>query len=248
MEVQKTYPYIQIGLHLRFLRGVSATTSVKYARIELFSLKAVLKNLKFTVCHASLTSVRDTETERRLKEKNETDTLGDLAGDICQLAQDLEQVVFAEGITKFVYALPELRFQTDFLLSTPAKLLKDGVFAKLEPIAQNDLAAAGRCIAFGEATAAAFHILRATESVLKSYYFLHKKTKRLKRPMWGPMTDELKAKKIGRPPENILAALDVVRTSYRNPTQHPEAIYEIHAAQDLLGVCLDLIGKMGAEL
>ena len=91
-------------------------------------------------------------------------------------------------------------------------------------------------------------MLRATESVLKSYYFIHRKQNRLSKPMWANMVDQLKAKTKNKPPIILLNSLDLIRTAYRNPTQHPEATYEIDSAQDLFGVCLDVIGKMGLEL
>jgi hypothetical protein len=103
-------------------------------------------------------------------------------------------------------------------------------------------------LSFGEGTAAAFHILRATEDTLKQYYLFFKKTKRVKKPMWGPMTNELHSNRAPRPPDDILSALDHVRTFYRNPAQHPEADYDIESAQDLFGVCIDLISKMGSQL
>jgi hypothetical protein len=248
LEVQQTYPYIQMGLNLRWLRVATATNTAGATRSELGTLRANLQILKFVVSSASLKSTRDIETQRKLAELKDDEKLGALAVLISDLASDLEQVVFAEGLTKFVYILAERRFQTEYLLSAPQKLLKDGAFDKLDSVARSDIAAASRCIAFGEATASAFHMLRATEGVLKSYYFHHRRTKRLKKPKWGPMTEELRAKKKGRPSDSLLGALDLVRTSYRNPTQHPEAIYEIHGAQDLMGLCLDVIGKMAAEL
>ncbi|MDQ8037424.1 MAG: hypothetical protein REI12_08385, partial [Pedobacter sp.] len=104
------------------------------------------------------------------------------------------------------------------------------------------------CILFGEATAAAFHILRATQSVLKSYYYIHRKQNRLANPMWANMIDQLRAKTKNKPPAALLSALDLIRTEYRNPTQHPHATYQIDSAQDLLGVCIDVIGKMAEEL
>lgn len=128
------------------------------------------------------------------------------------------------------------------------KLLKKGVFEKLTKIAKNDFRSSCRCLLFGEATAAAFHVLRATEEVLRLYYFSHKKSKRLKKPMWGPMTLELRNKKKNKPPDVTLASLDLVREKYRNPTQHPDAAYDVESAQDLLGVCIDLINKMAEEL
>jgi hypothetical protein len=38
--------------------------------------------------------------------------------------------------------------------------------------------------------------------------------------------------------------LDNIRVSFRNPTQHPEAIYDIHEVQDLWSICVDVINRM----
>jgi len=61
------------------------------------------------------------------------------------------------------------------------------------------------------------------------------------------MTNELRAKKTNKPPKVLLDSLDMVRNSYRNPTQHPEAKYDINEAQDLFGICLDSMSKMASE-
>ena len=55
--------------------------------------------------------------------------------------------------------------------------------------------------------------------------------------MWPPMTVELRNKRSPKPGEDTLAALDIVRVSYRNPTQHSEAKFDIDSAQDLFGIC-----------
>jgi hypothetical protein len=248
MQVQKAYAYVQIGLHLRLLRVASAELMARPFKVEFERLTKHLERLNFKVSRAALTSIRADSVAKRLEALNDDETLGELASDLGQLAKDVEQVVFAEGVTMSVFVLPERRFRTEYLLGAPEKLLKDGAYAKLPLIARTDIASAGRCLLFGEATASAYHMLRATEAVLKVYYFHHRKTKRLEKPMWGPMTDQLRAKKRGRPDATLIAALDVVRTGYRNPTQHPEATYEIDGAEDLMGVCLDLVGKMAAEL
>lgn len=87
---------------------------------------------------------------------------------IIQVFFDLEKVCYAEAMTKKIYVLPSRGFNSDFLLNEPSKLFRDGAYDKLEEIAKSDISSACRCILFGEATASAFHILRATESVLKS--------------------------------------------------------------------------------
>lgn len=160
----------------------------------------------------------------------------------------IEKIVFSEACITEYYVIPERRFNGDYLLSKPMNLLKKGVFEKLSEMAIFDFTASCKCLLYGEGTACAFHILRATEETLKHYYYLYKKTNRLKKPMWGPMTNELRSKKGIKPDNIILDTLDLVRNSYRNPTQHPVVRYDIDEAQDLFGICIDLINKMGVEL
>ncbi len=249
MIVQNTYTYIQTGLCLRLLINVGSTASSKICKETIESLRANLLKGNFDVSLAFMTSFLFREMEKLLADLEDQNSIqNSLATQIKQLAQTLESVVFSEAITKRVYILPNRRFNTEYLLTEPYKLLKNGAFEKLEEIAKSDFSSSCRCILFGEATAAAFHILRATESVLKSYYFHHRKQNRLKKPMWGPMLDQLLSKTRNKPSVSLLSSLDLIRTAYRNPTQHPEAIYEIDSAQDLFGVCLDVIGKMTDEL
>jgi len=247
--VQNTYVYIQIGLCLRLLRNVSTQSKASLATNTIETLKKKLQQGGFEVSLASMKADDYGEMIKALAAVDEKENLpANIAAIVTKKFATIEGVVFAEAITKKIYTLPSRRFNTEYLLSDPKSLLKAGAFEKLEEIAKTDFASSCRCILFGEATAAAFHILRATESVLKSYYFHHRRQKRLPKPMWANMVDQLKAKAKNKPPANLLASLDLIRTAYRNPTQHPEAIYEIDSAQDLFGVCLDVIGKMAEEL
>ena len=88
-----------------------------------------------------------------------------------------------------------------------------------------------RCLAFELPTAAAFHILRATEGLLKECYLFRIKRKRLKNPMWSGMLQQLQQLKMNRWPEPLLEALNNIRKSYRNPTSHPEATFTMDEAQ-----------------
>ncbi len=250
MIVQNGYAYIQIGLVLRLLRNVVATNTKAFVETSFDTLLEKLEEGNFQVTIAATIGDRFSEMQDAVKAVAKADdAIGEkVANAVRAEAAQLETVIFPESLIKKLYVLPNRRFNSDYLLNSPGALLGAGLFGKLELIAQQDVASAGRCLLFGEATASAFHILRATESVLKSYYFHHRKQKRLPRPMWGPMVDQLKAKTRNRPPNTLLSALDLIRTAYRNPTQHPEAQYEIIGAEDLFGVCLDAIGKMAAEL
>jgi len=230
------------------LRNIDAAHGSSFALQIIETMNRNLLEGGFDVSLSAMRSSAFAEMNNALKIASEGKLSSSLVSDIKEEFSGLEKVVFAEAITKKIYVLPNRRFNTEYLLSEPSKLLKNGAFEKLEEIARIDFSSSCRCILFGEATAAAFHILRATESVLKSYYFHHRRKDRLKTPMWGPMTQQLRAKSKNKPSETLLNSLDLVRTAYRNPTQHPEAIYEIDSAQDLFGVCLDLIGKMCEEL
>lgn len=250
MLVSDSYQYIRIGLAVRLLRHVAATETAEFVIGVQDELRDMLEKANFSVTLVSMNSIRYGAMRNSIELIGQrTDAIGQvIATSINEEFVNIENVLFAEACTKRIYILPDRRFNTEFLLSQPEKLLKDGAYQKLDEIAKTDIASACRCILFGEATAAAFHILRATESVLKSYYCHHKRQNRLQRPMWGPMTDQLRAKTRNKPPETLLASLDLIRNAYRNPTQHPEAIYQIDSAQDLFGVCIDCIGKMADEL
>lgn len=247
MKKNSTYEYILIGLAVRLLRHCEVDPPKEFLINHIEILIGQLEKANFNVSLAGIFKIRE------IKEQLEEDSITNVPDkDTLKYLSDemklVERVIYSEARTKNVYTLPERRYNTDSLLNNPQNLLKSGTFDKLSDIAKFDIKSGSRCILFGEATASAFHTLRATEDTLKQYYYHHKKQKRLKKPMWGPMTAELKSKTRNKPPQIILDSLDLVRVSYRNPTQHPDATYDIDGAQDLFGVCVDLINKMAQEI
>ena len=247
MESRGSYGFIHIGLCIRLLLSITKTSKVKFALSHIEKLSAELKNAGFQVAIAGGGDIR--KVSKQLRQMDSAEDVGpEIAKDLKDAMKVFEKIVFAESQTKKIYVLPSRRFNSDYLLNNPKLLFKDELFDQISELGRFDISSSCRCILFGEGTAAAFHILRATEEVLKQYYFHHKRTKRLKKPMWGPMTAELRNKKTKKPPDVLLNSLDMVRTSYRNPTQHPNATYDIESAQDVFGVCLDLIGKMASEI
>ncbi len=248
MQNRDSYDYVLIGIVLRLLANVTAATQKSFVIEELQKLKFNLTIVGYDVCCSNLNTTFFMELESKLDDISDDDPIGEPVRRALETEMNiLERHVLSEGITKKVHVIPERRFNSNFLLNQPEKLFKVGTFDKLSQLACFDITSSCKCILYGEGTAAAFHILRATEEVLKCYYFHHKKQKRLKKPMWGSMLKELSNKSKNKPPKTLLNSLDLIRESYRNPTQHPDAIYEIDAAQDLLGLCLDVIGKMAEE-
>ena len=150
----------------------------------------------------------------------------------------------AETQDFFAYVVTDKRYPAERLLNNPGELMAAGVYGSLPVIAQYDLRQACRCIAFELPTAAAFHLMRGTEDVLRFYYCSIVKQKRVRPLLWGPMVDGLKKRKTKIPPATLLNNLDNLRVSFRNPTQHPEKIYDIDEVQDLLNLCIDVINRM----
>jgi hypothetical protein len=53
-----------------------------------------------------------------------------------------------------------------------------------------------------------------------------------------------KKKTIPKGTDVLLNQLDYIRAQFRNPTQHPDKIYDIQEVQDLWGLCVDVINRM----
>lgn len=165
------------------------------------------------------------------------------ASQINGVAKSLRVVLDAEAAGSMAYVALDRRYAVEKLLADIGSVLAPGVMSALSPVARYDLQEAGRCIAFGLPTAAAFHGLRATEDTLRQLYRHFVKIKRMKTLLWKPMVDALRAKQ-KRPPDVLLDNLDNIRLSFRNPTDHPEKIYDIEEAQDLFGLCIDVLNRM----
>lgn len=246
MKIRDTYGLILIGLQIRLLRNIKSDDTIEFVIDNIDRLEKELEESDLLVSLNAIQSLNQLQKSiEELKKLEKTTQVGGVhKNKIVAEMETIEKIVFSEATTKKVYVIPQRRYNEKYLLDEPHKLLKAGVFNKFSEICKFDFTAACRCMSFGEGTACAFHILRATEDTLKGMYYHFKKTNRLEKPMWGPMTSELRAKREPKPDKTLLDTLDVIRNSYRNPTQHPQVTYDIDSAQDLFGLCLDSLNKM----
>lgn len=242
MKKYSSYSLIEIGLWLRHLRDAENLT-MKSVRSGNDVILRELENFRFNVSISGsiilanfMSSLNEVDDEERLGSARAKE-LEDIIG-------TLEEIIFAESRTKFHYVTSERRYNLEFLVESPDRLFSDGVFELLPEISRYDFKEGFKCVAYETPTAAAFHMLRATEGVLKELYFSFIKQKRVKTPMWGNMLSQLEKKTRNKPSSALLEALDNIRKSYRNPTNHPEAIYTISQTEDLMGLCIDVVNKM----
>jgi hypothetical protein len=168
----------------------------------------------------------------------------ELASELSNIMREIRLTLDAEIVGVEAFIPSPKRTELSKLYDDIASLFSPDVFNQFHDIAKLDFIEAGKCISFDRATAAAFHILRATEANLRFYYEQMVKQNRVKSRMWGPLVQDLRVKLKTKKHTALNNHLDNIRVSFRNPTQHPEAIYDIHEVQDLLAVCIDVNNRM----
>ena len=161
--------------------------------------------------------------------------------------RELRITLYSEAAGKEAFLVTGKRFEIEKLMAKPSELLAPGLFDELDEYTRYDLEEAGKCIAFERPTAAAFHLMRATEATLRRLYCAKVKRQRVDPLLWGPMVQHLRRRR-DSPPRPLLDGLDNIRHNFRNPTQHPDAIYDIQEAQDLLALSLDAIGRAAGAM
>ena len=235
--------YIFLGTAVRYLQDARAgepytgTNMVKYNIEKFFSYLE-----EYSMQFSFRASYRLQQFKKKTYDEGVERLSNEHANELGPLMRNLREVILAESGGKFAFITGEKRFSTEKLLYDISSLMADGVYDQLPTIAQYDFVEAGICIAFDRSTAAAFHILRGTEAVLKQYYNSIVKRGRMPKPMWGNMVLELGKRR--DKDQLTLEQLDIIRRSYRNPTQHPEKIYDTSEVQSLFPLCIHALELM----
>lgn len=158
----------------------------------------------------------------------------------------LDRTLDAELHLSSAYILTPKRFGIEELVQAPQKLLGNRVYGRLSPMCQFDFTEACRCIAFSVPTAAAFHLMRTVEGRLRDYYRDIVKRGRVDPLLWAKMVHHLRRRR-DKPPEALLDSLDKIRVNFRNPTQHPDARYDLDEAQDLMAIAVESLNRMDRD-
>lgn len=246
MEPKSIGRYINFGQIYRFLLDASAGNflfgnSWILANINRFF--DYLDEFKLPVTKIAaykLTRFRD--KWEPFPDKNKTLDAGE-ATKLREIMIELDITLWSETGLNFAYIVTDKRIDVEKLLNDVPTLFSPKIFKHLPSIAKYDFKEAGKCIAFGLPTAAAFHLLRGTEDTLRLFYCSIVKRQRLRIKLWAPMVNQLERRRQSPPPE-LLNNLDHIRKSYRNPTQHPDMIYNIEEVQDLFNYCVEVVNRM----
>jgi hypothetical protein len=148
---------------------------------------------------------------------------------------------------------PKGDLDTRILIEDAAKKFDANLLAVMPDRTKEDIGEAGRCLAFERATACAFHICRATEGLMRTYY------KHLtgndwpppavppKKPMnkdWKVLVDQLR---VEGAPKSIYTRLDEIRDD-RNAYAHPDVIVPLDEAPIVYDLCTGVMFYMAKEM
>jgi hypothetical protein len=161
--------------------------------------------------------------------------------------ENFETVFSAELQTMATYFVSKkLAYSTADLIENAENLFPESIRKDLPSQCIADMKQAGKCIAFETPTAAAFHILRATESVIRLYYErIVGHAPKVKARNWGAYISVLEKKGADK---KVTTFLDHLREQYRNPILHPEEMLTPEEATVLLGASISAILLMMGEI
>ena len=131
-------------------------------------------------------------------------------------------------------------YSTSDLIEQADNIFGEKIHKNLAPETWKDISESGRCLAFDLATATAFHIWRAVERELRTYYEIWTGHPALKKA-WATLLIGLKTTKADG---KVIAVLDQLRDLHRNPTIHPASEIDIDDALALFGIASSAITSM----
>jgi len=157
------------------------------------------------------------------------------------LHAELRQLATYQVAKKGAYSTPELveRAENVFPPTIREKLPKDAV---------RDVRESGRCLAFDNPTASAFHIMRATETVMHEYYVKVCQPASKKRlDNWGAYIKALKDSG-DVDAQEIVAIMQQIKDQHRNLIMHPEVFLDGDESFTLFQIAQGAIIAMAGKL
>jgi hypothetical protein len=162
---------------------------------------------------------------------------------IAQAANRFETILSAELSNSDTYWVsPKATHKTSMLMKSARALLPKSIIDAV-PEAASDFDEAGRCWLFDTHTAVGFHLMRATDAVMRKYYKIAVgKEPKPKFRNWGAYIKVLRT--CPDADMRIVDFLDQIKEAYRNPILHPEQNLSAEDAQILFGVCVSAVSMM----
>lgn len=141
---------------------------------------------------------------------------------------------------------PKGGYSLDTILSSPEKLFHNDLLSYV-PAVQDDIEQAAKCLAFEVPTAAAFHLFRIIESVVRTYWdFVTDKKDHPEQQNLGVYLNDLE--KEDKADKKIISTLKHIKDLYRNPITHPQESLTVDTAIALFGIVNSAIIQIIEEM
>jgi hypothetical protein len=219
------------GVKLQAVRGIATGTKLSDTLLRITDAANWIKATLSDVFHLKTSYAAGQELLRKLDDfrlKVEDDIRAESQGlvgwEIFNLhlsVYTFETLLKAElSVSDFYFVTPKGCFDTTQLISSGHSLFPADLISKV-PEAGPDCIGAGRCIAFDLPTAAAFHLHRLNEVVLRAYFnavapgVKHPESRTIRAYIDAMKNQGLNNKKV----QSALASLSSL---HRNPVMHPE--------------------------
>lgn len=164
-------------------------------------------------------------------------------GEILTALYNFEIVLTSQMTVADAYLVTGKRGLDTLKLATEGEVLFSPDLPHKVPQALPDAREVGKCLAFEVPTAAAFHILRTVETVVRRYWDIATNlADRPKQQNLGVYLNELANH--GGADEKIIAALKQIKDLYRNVIMHPEVHMDLNEAISLFGIASSAIDAM----
>lgn len=157
------------------------------------------------------------------------------------LSAELQTLATYHATQKGIYSTPDLIERADHIFP-------ESIRQKLGDHVIEEIRQSGRCLAFDNATACGFHMMRATEAVMHEYYVaVCQPQAQDKLDNWGAYLAKLRG--IKQPDvEKVVAILQQLKDQDRNLIMHPEVVLSAEEAFVLFEVAQGAIIAMASRL
>jgi hypothetical protein len=144
------------------------------------------------------------------------------------------------------YIPPKGTHSTLKLIEHAEENLSADIRSRLSAETIEDLRQAGRCLALEASTAAAFHLFRAIETLIRAYHFkITGSVLTVRSRNWGAYIRDLNS---AGADTRITGFLQHIKDHYRNPIMHPEVTVSPDEALALFGAALSAITQLDAAI
>lgn len=165
---------------------------------------------------------------------------------IRQSLTSFKTVLEAEFQTAATYLVTERRgYDIQSLIERAQVIFPEELIRKV-PSALFDIQEAGKCIAFALGTAAGFHLMRALETVICSYWNVVMEGTPLpdNRNLGAYIREMEEAHCDDLPTKKVLVSLKQIKDFHRNSLMHPEETLDLDQAIALMGIVQSAVVAM----